>query len=287
MIRDHVIGGKSNRAVLFLALFLGLVSAVLVLVFLNQAGGDGGGGGGTQPAVVAAQDIPAGTRITAEMVQVKPIPTGLLLPHVFGRTEDVVGKVAEVALVAGEQVVPSRVVTAGEEGQIIDADALAQAVPLDKQSGQCAIANCGLRAVSINVAEVTAAGGLIRPGDRVDVLLSFEDGSAVTIVQDVEVLALGQNLENVVVADGGEAATPGQRTVIGSGEEEPQAASATLAVWPEEAQILAAGEEMTTKSDTCKGSVRLALRHQGQHGPVSLPPKGTCASSFADIWALQ
>lgn len=305
MIKNATVGGRSNRALLALALFLGLLAAVLTAVYLGSTGGDSGGGtsgGATVPVVVAAQDIPAGTRIEASMVRVGNVPESLLLPNVFEKTEDVVEQVVVVDIVSGEQIVPARLVTASEAGQVLEAENLADAVPLDKPSATCSIDRCGQRAVSVAVAPVSASAGLIRPGDRVDVVLAFRDGGAVTILQDIEVLSIDQDIERVVVVPSSEGDGE-ERTVVSEGEENPEATTATLAVWPDEAQILTAGEEFTkgekfelTPSTAgalglpedadfeCKGSVRLALRHVGQPGPVELETRGTCASLFLLIW---
>lgn len=305
MIKNLAIGGGSNRVLLLVALVLGVVSAVLVGVFLSQAGGNGGGNGGvgaTVPVVVTAKEVPAGTKITADMVTVKSIPTDVAVPNVFGKLEDVVGKVTRVALVSGEQIVASRLVGAGGEGQVLGANSLADVVPLEKPSAACGIDRCGQRALSVAVAAPTSSGGLIRTGDRVDVALAFTDGSAVTILQDVEVLALDQNLEKVVSGSTAQG-TGGERAVVPTDEENSMATTATLAVWPDEAQKLAAGEEFTKGSQLtltpstasalglpadaqpqCKGSVRLVLRHAGQQGPVELQARGVCASLFSLIW---
>ncbi len=308
MIKNLAIGGGSNRALLLVALVLGLVSAVLVGVFLSQTDGNGGGSfsGATVPVVVAAQDIAAGTPITAEMVSVKPVPNDVALSSAFQKAEDVVGKVTRVPIISGEQVVAGRLVGAGEAGQILAANSLAEVVPLQKPAVACSTDRCGQRAVSVAVASVTSSGGQIRPGDRVDVVLALQDGSAVTILQDIEVLSIDQDFGKVVSGAAGEGAE-GERAVVSTGEENSEATTATLAVWPDEAQKLTAGEEFTKgvqfkivsdalktflglplgkDYDTdCKGSVRLVLRHAGQQGPVDLETRGTCASIFTYIWA--
>lgn len=305
MIKNSTLGGRSNRALLVLALLLGLLAAVLTAVYLSSTGGDSGGGtsgAATVPVVVASQDIAAGTRLEAGMVSVKSFPTSAVLSDAFEKTEDVVGQVVVVDILSGEQIVPARLVTASEVGQVLQAENLADAVPLDKPAATCAIDRCGQRGVSVAVAPVTASAGLIRPGDRVDVILAFQDGGAITILQDIEVLSIDQAIETVVSAPG-TAEEGEERTVVSEGEENAEATTATLAVWPEEAQILTAGEEMTKgekfelapstaealglpegSSFECKGSVRLALRHVGQPGPVELETRGTCASLFLLIW---
>ncbi len=57
---------------------------------------------------MAANDVAAGTRLTAEMLAVKNIPTDPLA-GAFGTTEGVTGQVTTVPLVAGEQVIQSKI----------------------------------------------------------------------------------------------------------------------------------------------------------------------------------
>ena len=304
MIKSGALSGKGNRVTVMLALFLGLLAAVLTIVFLSSnSGGSGGGGSGvTLGVVVAAKDIAAGTPIQADMLAVKSVPKELVLTDSFTKPDDVVGKVTRAAILSGEQVAAGRLVGSGQGGDVFAADDLADAVPLERAAAQCKIDRCGQRGTAVGVAKVTSSGGLVRAGDHVDVILAFKDGSAITILQDIEVLAIDQDLAQVVSNDseGGKAE---ERAVVSGSEENPEATTATLAVWPNDAQKLTAGEEFTkgvklTLSDAlvaqfglqdnaqveCEGSVRLALRHAGQQGPVKLEPHGVCASLFNTIW---
>lgn len=151
MIKSQALGGRSNRALIFLGLFLGLVSAVLVVVYLKSAGGDGGdvSSGVLTPVVVANQSIPIGTSVTEEMVTIKDITSDAVLAEAYRDTGDVVGKVTLVPLVAGEQVIPSKVTATGA------AIADTENPPLSY------VVSKGQRAVAIKVDSVIAASGLI------------------------------------------------------------------------------------------------------------------------------
>ncbi len=86
MIKNQALGSKSNKGLILLGLFLGLVSAVLIVVYLSQAGEGGGGevsGAEVTPVVVASQDIAAGTRIIEGMVETKDIAVNTVLAGVF------------------------------------------------------------------------------------------------------------------------------------------------------------------------------------------------------------
>ncbi len=64
--------GKANRRFIMLAIVLGLLGAILVYVAFSRTKSSSGGLGENSAAVVVArQDIPARTKITAAMVEVR------------------------------------------------------------------------------------------------------------------------------------------------------------------------------------------------------------------------
>src|SRR3972149_7253412 len=137
MIKSQALGGKSNKALILLGLFLGLVSAILVVVYLRSAGGDGGGdvsGGVVTPVVVANQSIPVGTRVPEEMVTLKDITSDAVLGGAYRDPGDVVGQVTRVPLVTGEQVIPAKVTATGAAIADVENPPLAYVVPEGKRA---------------------------------------------------------------------------------------------------------------------------------------------------------
>ncbi len=285
MIKSQALGGRSNKVLIFLGLFLGLVSAVLVVVYLQSAGGDGGGGGSSatvKPVVVAGGDVAAGTRITKEMVTLKDITSDAILVGAFEDTGDVVGKVARVPLVAGEQVIPSKVTATGAAITDVENPPLAYVVPEGK------------RAVAIQVSNIIGASGLVRPGDYVDVILTvriesaaaLEGGAALengkdqiarTILQNAQVLSIDQDVA-VTAPDEAE----GAPAVDEDAEANPEATTVTLAVSPVHGEVLSAAE---TCGDNFSGRLALALRSFGDSSAVDTRaawdeggPAPTCAA---------
>ncbi|MEX0800453.1 MAG: Flp pilus assembly protein CpaB [Dehalococcoidia bacterium] len=258
-------GSRSNRGLIFLGLFLGLVSAVLVVVYLSRAGDDGGGSvasGDATPVVVASQNIEAGTRVTADMLAVKEISPEAVLVGVFTDPADVVDQVTRVPLVAGEQVLPNKVTATGQAIADLENPPLAFVVPE------------GLRGVSVKVDNIIGASGLIRPGDYVDVILTVKtegsegtngeairDQLAVTILQNALVLSIDQD---VAVTVAGEEDQPN----VGSEDEaaNSEAASVTLAVPPIHGEVLTTAEAC---GENFGGRLALALRGFGDDGTVA------------------
>lgn len=265
MIKNLALGGLSNRMPLLLGLLLGLISAVLIVVYLGQANGDETAGGqvsgDTVSVVVASQDISAGTKITGDMVSVRQLPVDVVLKGAFGELTGVVDKVTAVPIVAGEQVLASKISETG-----VDLTKFGGDVPLS-----VAIPS-GKRGFAIEVSEVTAASGLVKPGFFVDVIgtsavVSATDssqvvGTACYIVQDVLVLAVGQEQVRATAESAGSA------DEIAAAGMSPAGISLTLAVTPAEAAALAAAQMGVDDLDV-DNQVWVSVRPFGEHGALS------------------
>jgi len=264
-----------------LALVLGLLSAVLVFVYLGQSGGGGESApsGDTKAVVVASQDITAGTRITEDMVRVKNVSSESAVPSAFATTELVVGSVARFPITADEQILENRLASGGI------------AVPQGDKVPLTYIVPEGMRALGVNTKQVINAGGLVLPGDYVDIIFVAEvktdlppplDRShiAQTILQNVEVLAVQQTIEEVVPEGTGDGDGTGdgtgdgevaQRVAVDRPDPEPEALTVTLAVTPQQAQTLAMADVISKASDNDDCDIRLSLRRFGEQEQTTVP----------------
>lgn len=265
MIKGMTLPKGGSKLPLILGLVLGLVAAVLVVVYLSSAKDESsstssGGAGAGVPVVVAASDIAAGTRLSAEMLVVKNLPQSDQLSGAFGSTEGLVGQVTKVNLVVGEQIIQSKVINSTTIGEFGANPPLALLV----EPGQ--------RGVSVQVTSLIGAGGNIRPGDFVDVILIVEtkpeatdptnqgttNQFASTIVQNVKVLAV----DTVRTVADASASTDADKAK----EEKETATTVTLAVGPVQGEVLA-------MADVCGqnhgGRLALALRGPGDTNKLS------------------
>jgi pilus assembly protein CpaB len=295
MIKGQALSGKSNKVLIFLGLFLGLVSAVLVVVYLKSAGGESSGdtsGAVLTPVVVAKADISAGTAITEEnwqqMVEIKEFTSDVVLAGAYRDTGDVIGFVTRVPLVAGEQVIPTKVTATGAAIADGENPPLAYVVPEGK------------RGVAIQVSSVIGASGLVRPGDYVDVILtvriepadtteggsvtggvtleSGKDQIARTVLQNAQVLTIDQDVAVTAAGEG----TEGAPAVGEDSEANPEATTVTLAVSPVHGEVLSAAE---TCGENFSGRLALSLRRFGDGSAVETRsvwdqggPAPTCAA---------
>ncbi len=279
MIKGMALSGRSNRLFLVMGLLLGILAAVVAAVYLNSATTEktvsGGSGVTTVPVVVAAQDMPSGTRIAAEMLTVKSIAEDAVLVGVFDKTESIVGQVTTMPVTAGEQIIPAKITGSQTAIQEFGANA-----PLDL------IVSEGKRAVSVEVNDIVGAGGLIRPGDFVDVILTVRtkagpDGQShnqisATVIQGVKVLAVAQE----VTATGPDAAANPDENKDANKD----ATTVTLEVAPIQGEVAALADGCRLNFD---GRLALALRGFGDGGTVTnrneWPADGAppdCASLF-------
>lgn len=261
MARIHELtAARNGKGLWLLALLSGVLAAVFTIVAIKSAGGGGGGDAGapatTSQVVVALLDIPAGTEITAQQIQLIDVPTTLVVKGAFSDVQPLIGETTRYPIAAGEQLNQLKV------GPQAAGDGLAFVVPKGK------------RALSVKVDEISGVGGLLLPGDRVDVIavLQKEDAGldkAITILQNIEVLAVAQNAQEPVPAvEGQVAAEPGTPEGASSGqlpedrEPQPDARTVTLALAPHEAQLLSLIQD--------NGKIWLSLRPFGEEVPVDI-----------------
>jgi pilus assembly protein CpaB len=136
----------------------------------------------------ATDFIPEYTTITNDMVRVEhKMFKSFKQPPTVSKVEDVIGKATFVAIGQGEQVTLTKLVN--PDGKPV----------LDRQVER------KMRAVTIMVSPQSGVGRLIRPGNRVDVLIAplYDSGGATqvevkTLFQNVTVLATGKHIQNEV-----------------------------------------------------------------------------------------
>ncbi|PWC42102.1 Flp pilus assembly protein CpaB [Azospirillum sp. TSO22-1] len=246
--------------VLFLLLMVMSLGAVGVVV-LNLPSGEPVPVAVAEPAVparsailVAARALPTGTLLRPEDVRwedwpLKGVPEGYIER---GRTTaEAVGAVNRRPFVAGEPLVLGQLVLPNERGFL------------------AAVLTPGKRAVAVAVDAVSAASGLISPGDRVDLILAqtFDKDSAApgrgavgeTLLRDLRVLSIDQHLGDAAVdRNTGAPAVP--RTV-------------SLEVTAKQAEAIAVASGL--------GRLSLVLRSLGATEAVQ-PPEADVSSTWAE-----
>ncbi|MBM3251525.1 MAG: Flp pilus assembly protein CpaB [Candidatus Omnitrophica bacterium] len=219
---------------LIVAVVMGLAAIILVNKYLQQVEQEKTKASvEVTRAVIATKRIPAGTAIDRTMVELRKIPLEFTQPGALDSVEAALGKKAVIDIAANEQVLSSKFSDAISKGP---GSTLAMKTPFGK------------RAITISMDELSAVGGMIRPGDYVDIIGNFPfpqmmDGkvetqiATVMLFQNVLVLAVGAQIDQESLDKG--SARSGASTV-------------TLALTPKEAELITYAQQ--------QGQLKLVLR---------------------------
>src|SRR5947209_6112741 len=137
----------------------------------------------TRPRVVVAKiTLPAQAVLTPDNAELREVATDAIQPNAATAMADVQGKALTVPVAAGQQILAPFLANPDQP----DIKKLADLVP------------AGKRAMSVTFTELNTAGGLVAPGDYVDVIGVFNKTTlgkdqSMLLLQDILVLAVAQN----------------------------------------------------------------------------------------------
>ena len=176
--------------------------------------------------LVSNADLSWGTKLSPEMMQLQEFPSGAIPEGHFTSLEAIKDRVLLIDLKRSELLLESKLAPLGTTS-----------------GGVAAVTDIDKRAMSVKVDDVIGVAGFIKPGDRVDVMVTIEpDGGKQTnmmskmILENVKVLATGTQMERK-----------------GKDEEPKPVQVITVEVNVEEAEKLALA--------STQGRLRLALRN--------------------------
>lgn len=165
------------------AVVFGLIAAVSVSRFLANAQEYTKN---LHNVVIAKTEIPVGTRIIAEQLQVAQFPRSVAPDGAFTKIdENLVGRVAVSKISAREPITEARL------------------APMGSAAGLTSLIPEGYRAMNVRVDDVVGVSGFIMPGTLVDIVVVIEppeNGSqrervSKIVLQNIKVLANGSNLD--------------------------------------------------------------------------------------------
>lgn len=198
----------------------------------------------TVPVLVAAADIPIGNTVSASDMRwidwpLASVPAGVVRQDEAPEAEkELIGQVARYAMLGAEPIRREKLIKTDGTGFL------------------SAVLPAGKRAIAISTDSrgANTAGGFILPNDHVDVIRTYRDEgtgtrsesySSETILRNVRVLAIGQNVQE----------RNGEKVVIGE--------TATLEVDPGQVETVAQAQKT--------GSLSLALRSLKDVGEAARP----------------
>ncbi|NJD01860.1 MAG: Flp pilus assembly protein CpaB [Ruminiclostridium sp.] len=218
-----------NKKVIFITLILTIVTSLLIYAYISKAATKTEAAVEYADVLVAANTLPSKHIISEIDVKLVKMEKNRVNNKALANRADIVGKRVKESILVDEQIVPERLMD-------------------EKKSILSFTMPEGMRALSINISEQSFASYLIRPGDHVDIIASFELESieeattitifpriTKTIIQNLQVLALSQN------------------TVVNEEKISEIPKTVTLAVTPQDAEKLVYASQYAT--------LTLVLRH--------------------------
>jgi pilus assembly protein CpaB len=179
--------------------------------------------------VVAADNIAVGAALKETDLSIGQLPDSSTPEATFNSVGDLVDRVPVVPLVKGQAILEPML------------------APKGTPNGLTAVVPEGMRAITLEINEVSGVGGMLMPGCHVDLLMTLmADGEgpteARTIVDNVKILAVGRRF-------GAQTNQPGTN---GEAGDTSAARTVTLVVTPEQAHVI----ELATHN----GQTRFVLR---------------------------
>lgn len=229
---------KPRERILILAILLGLVAAVMIFAVLS--GSQKSATSAQTQIVTASTNIPSGMVVTAVDLNTRSFNQSEVPPGALTSEALVIGKVTKTDLRAGQPILAGNLRTSGEQ--------LTDLVPPF------------MRAVTVGLDPVSGVAGFLKPGNRVDVIATFDINSASyakTVLQNVLLIAINS-----------EALEAGDKTAPGS--QSTPTPTATLAVSPGDAERLILAD--------AKGKLRLSLRSSEDKTITARRPVSTQAA---------
>ncbi|MBX9788252.1 MAG: Flp pilus assembly protein CpaB [Pirellulales bacterium] len=219
---------RPRSLILFgLALACGTIAAIGINQVLASRSQPLAADGPTQSIFVATTDVGMGTQLNAENVKLEPWPRDKVPAGAITKLEDLDGLRVRTRVFAGEPILAPKLLSRNANGS-----SASEMIP------------SGFRVVAVKVDDVSSTSSLIKPGDRVDVLvhLRANQNSGVhetatrTLLQNISVFAVNEVFQRPDEIDTGAIAA---RTV-------------SLLVTPDQAELVTLATEL--------GTIRLVLR---------------------------
>jgi pilus assembly protein CpaB len=241
-----------SKKPLLVAMACALLIAVLSWFYLNSLEQKYRDESSPVPVLVARSYIAQGTVLKDRMLQVAKVPRQYIQPGAITSMSELAGEDGKNIFITLLPVLENEQVTMSKLSNIKNELGLAIVIPEGKT------------AVPLKADEITTLGGLIRPGNRVNVLCTFDyddrgkqTSMTTPLFQNVEVLSVGTKIV------GAKWQQEERKEQPAAAEGESKVTVITLALAPEEESLMTFARE--------KGSITLALRSAGDDANQGIP----------------
>ncbi len=236
---------KQRMLMLVVGVILALVAVVMVKKYLDQqrqameeelkkkiASTQTTTRANQQQVIVAKKDIPAGSMVDPNNLELAKIPEQYLQPQAVGSYDRIDGMIAITNIPKGDQITMNKL-----------------AYP-KQLSGLAEVTPAGKRAITVSVDGAASLAGMVKPGDYVDVIGIVTIPKAGKKDIKPEAMPLFQNV--LVLAVGQETSASPKLPASQKKEDKKESPLVTLALSPQEANLIAFVQE--------QGKIRLVLR---------------------------
>ncbi len=170
-----------KKTAIIIAIFSGILGVFLIMSYISKVEEEAALESNMKNVIVAKEYIPKYSFITPNMVKIIQIPSKYLQPGSISSIKELIDKnnkpkfVTLVPIRRGEVILTTKLTIPGRD------TGLSVVIPMDK------------RAISIPISPETGIEGLIKPGNRVDLIATFENKS-VFLLQNLLVLSVGNRI---------------------------------------------------------------------------------------------
>jgi pilus assembly protein CpaB len=223
----------SRKVVLLVSVVMALVCVALLQLYKTNLKRELGTGDLIR-IVATTSPIPQWSQIEARQLEIIEVPLKWAPPSYLpeGLMDELVGRMVGASVPSGQALLSLHLADSNQSSRLSQ------------------VIDPGLRALPLEIDKITAFGGLLKPGDYVDILMTLQNPSdrtveTRTLLQGVAILAVGNNLgsDSEYSARGG-----GSRRIN----------NVTVLVTAEEAELLVLAED--------QGQLSLTMRNFGDVG---------------------
>ncbi|MDP2940604.1 MAG: Flp pilus assembly protein CpaB [Candidatus Omnitrophota bacterium] len=264
---------KNKIRVLIIAGVMALLAAVLMFLYLQQEKAKIESDKPVMPAaeevsiLQATKDISRGQIVEKNAVVFKKIPVNFIQPGAISNLDAAVGKIALVDILSGEQITTTKLANPATS---LTASSSASTLSMMTPPGK--------RAITISIEPLMAVGGMVRPGDYVDVLANFPLPQEVGGKQTVQLVTVTLFQNVLILAVGTQIRGPTSRGAKQDTTVSPEQNTITVALSPQEAELISFAQE--------QGKLRLILRPPLDTQTQALPP-ATAEALWQHILSTQ
>ncbi len=234
-----------NKTAIIIAIFSAIIGIFLIMSYITKIEEEVVLDSNIKNVLIAKKYIPKFSIVTPDMIKISQVPAKYLQPGSIRNVKELLDKNSKPKFVTIAPIMEKEIILS------------TKLTVIGRETGLSVVIPRGKRAISIPISDSVASSGLIRPGNKVDLIATFEDKSAF-LLQNLLVLAVGDSIIGSIEKK------EKRKDLLSSLEGSTGGASITLAVTPDEALKIAYAKD--------KCSFNIVLRSSMDNEIVKISP---------------